>query len=192
MPLTQATAYPLYEGALVSAGSLGVGRPRLAAALAEGLSQYVRLGVTAISIDTGSAGAGKGTGVGVFLPQPVLEPALLASMAGHLILGPFAPALATGIALGTVTSLAQALLSGVHPGVGAGAGVLRVIPNGSGALLYEAAFRLSGVSGLMGSALAQSVALALDTSMASAAGALAIAGPGSPMAGGGIGQVSIS
>lgn len=190
--LDPTTTYALFEASLAGSGYLGFGRPLLASGLASGLFQYASAGLVATSFDVGTAGTGKGTGLGVVLGVPVLVPAMTASFAGMGLLGAFAPSLAAGVSEALSAALAGALLTGVHVGTGAGTGALRLAPTGAGTAVFAASLRASGLAGSQVDRLAAAVALGLDSSLPSASGALAIAGPSSVYPGGGVGLVKIT
>ena len=186
MSINPSITLPIFVGAFKSHSLIGHGTDQLAAGCAEGLFQYMSgAGCTTISIDTGTLGAGKGTGVGIFISLPTLSAALLASFEGHLVKGSYSPIVAEAIATGITSSLAQAAINTVNTGVGVGIGKIQCIPNGGGVAIFGAALLGAGVAGSMAPSLATAIALALDSVITSAQGAVAIAGPPSNLSGSG-------
>lgn len=192
MALSQSSAAPIIGASLIGHGIVGVWSPSLAAALAEGLSQYARLGVIATSVDAGTAGAGVGTGVGVILPEPALAQSLVSAFSGFGMTGAFMPNLASAIASGFSSSLALAVLSGVHPSVGSGAGRLILAPTGAGAGIFYSAMLSASVSGPYSDRLATAVASGMDLAAPLATGTVAISGPSGTSPSVGVGQIFIS
>lgn len=192
MPVDPASTTPIFNAILLAHGDLGPSRSQLAAGLATGLHQYVQTAVTATSIDAGSLGAGVGTGAGIVLAVPALVTAMVASFNGQGIIGPMSAPNAIAVANSMSMALSIAVLAGFHPGVGAGAGKLQLVPKGTGAPIFIAAFKSAGMEGPSSEKLAAAVAFGLDATLPLATGVIAIAGPPSPSPGGGIGVVTIS
>lgn len=191
MPVNPTITTPIFNAILLAHGDLGPSRSQLASGLALGLYQYMQTAVTATSIDVGSLGVGVGSGVGITLAVPALVTAMVASFNGNGIVGPMSAPNAAAVANATSMALAAAVLVGFHPGVGAGAGKLQLLPKGTGGPIFIAAFKAAGMEGPSSEKLAMAVSLGLDATIALATGVIAIAGPPSPSPGGGAGLVSI-
>jgi hypothetical protein len=191
MPIDPGTTTPIFTAALVANAQVGPNVGQLATGLALGLFQYAQAGITVNSIDAGTLGVGAGIGPSIILPEPLLLTALTASFIGHGIIGPMMPLQANAIALGISSSLALAIVQTINPTVGLGAGKLQLTPNGSGSVIFPAAFIQAGMAGPGAAKMGLSIALALDAVIASALSVIAIAGPPNivPGAGLGIGKI---
>ncbi len=187
MPIDPGTTTPIFTACLLSNGQIGPGIGQLAAGLALGLFQYAQAGISVNSIDAGTLGVGTGIGPSIILSQPLLLQSLLASFTGHGIIGPMMPAQANAVATGMSASFALALVQTLNPLVGVGAGKLQLTPNGTGSVVFAAAFLQSGLGGPQSSKLATAVGLALDAVIATAIGVIAIVGPPNIVPGAGIG-----
>ena len=187
MPIDPGTTTPIFTAALVANAQVGPNVGQLATGLALGLFQYAQAGI----IDAGTLGVGAGIGPSIILPEPLLLTALTASFIGHGIIGPMMPLQANAIALGISSSLALAIVQTINPPVGLGAGKLQLTPNGSGSVIFPAAFIQAGMAGPGAAKMGLSIALALDAVIASALSVIAIAGPPNivPGAGLGIGKI---
>jgi hypothetical protein len=192
MPVDPGTTLPIFQGMLAANAVIGPGSGQLAAGLANGLFQYLSASVTVLSIDAGTLGAGTGVGFGLILPPSVILGVLSPMMAGHLILGPFAPSTANAIAMAVSLSLAGASVQTVNAGVGIGAGKVQLVPTGTGGAVFAAAMTAAGLTGPMASALGDAVGMSLDTVIAAVIGVVVIAGPPNilPGAGTGVGKIT--
>jgi hypothetical protein len=192
MPLGPPTI-PIFQAALASHGLVGSGSVQLATGCANGLQLYMSgAGCTIISIDAGTLGAGTGIGAGIILAEPLLSGIMSSMFLGFLLGGPFSPVTADAISFGVCMSLATAVISTINAGVGVGAGKVQCIPNGTGGLVFTGAFLATGMTGSMVPSLGQAVGGALDASIASALGVVAIVGPPSILPGAGIGVGTVS
>jgi hypothetical protein len=87
--------------------------------------------------------------------------------------------------------LALAIVQTLNPLVGVGAGKLQLTPNGSGSVIFPAAFIQAGMTGPQSAKMAVAIAQGLDAVIASAISVIAIVGPPNivPGAGLGIGKI---
>ena len=191
MPVSPGTTTPIFLGTLVASGMTGPSVSQLATGMAIGLYTYLQTGVTVTSIDVGVLGVGTGFCPTIIIEEQVLLAALTTSFPAHGVTGPFMPAMANGIALGVTASMALAIVNTINPVVGIGAGKLQLIPNGSGSVIFPAAFIAAGMVGPMSALTASAIGLALDTVIATAIGVVAIVGSPSiiPIGGTGTGTV---
>lgn len=192
MPLAPAVTFPMFLGCLVSAGNLGVSAPKLAMGLAQGLSQYASGPLVVTSNDVGTAGVGTGQGLGMQLPPPAVIGAMVASLNSSGIVGIASVPTGVGIAQGFVLALAQARISTISAGVGAGTGVARLVPNGASVGIFIRAFQSAGMVGVQSVTMATAVARGFDIAAVSAVGQLIIAGPPSPSPASGVGIGKLS
>jgi hypothetical protein len=183
---------PIFEGFFISHGMTGVGMSQLAVGCATGLQLYMTGGCTVISIDVGTLGVGSGIGLGMFLPGPLLTGIMSSLFVASLIAGPFSPITAEAISFGISSSLLTANISTINAGVGIGVGKVQCIPNGTGGTLFTSALISSGMTGSSIPSLGQAIGGALDSSISSAQGIVAIVGSPNilPSAGVGFGQIS--
>src|SRR5271157_2787297 len=177
MPIDPGTTTPIFIASLAANAQIGSSATQLASGLAFGLFQYTQSGMIVTSIDAGTLGVGIGIGPSVILAEPILLAALTASFIGHGIVGPIMPLQANAVALGVSASLALAIINTISPLVGLGAGKLQLIPNGTGGLIFTAAFKEAGLIGSSSMNMATAIGLALDAVMPSATGVIAIVGP---------------
>jgi hypothetical protein len=185
------TTLPVFQGFLSSGGAAGPGSGQIAGGLAAGLFQYLTSAVVLTTVDVGTLGVGTGFGQGLFL-EPVSFTASLQGIAlSHGLAGSFAPGLCSAISLGLCSALSAASVFTTHPLVGAGAGKVQIIPVGIGPAVFSSAMLAAGLTGPSAPSLGDAVGLALDSSIASVLGAVAISGPPNvyPSSGSGFGRI---
>lgn len=174
---------------MIATGNIGTGVAQLATGIANGLVQWVPT-VVVQTVDTGTLGVGKNVPTPIIVPQPLIYGNVLAGMASKGLLGIFAPLLALGIANGLVLAFLQMLINTTHAGVGVGAGVARFqAPPAEGAMI--AGFKQAGMKGQATEMKALALAQALNLTFAVLVLPVVIAGPPSPLPGGGVGVGNI-
>lgn len=188
MPITVPGLTAAVIGGLVSGAQLGMAVPQLAAGVAAGVQIWVSQ-ITVITIDAGSLGSGTGV-IPFAIPPPLMIGAMLAMFPAAGILGIMSPLKATGLANGLVLGLAQGLITTVHPTVGVGTGVVKLIaPPALPALLQGFAG-----AGLKGPSLIQE-ATAISNALMMVVNSFTlptpIVGSASPAPGGGVGTGKI-
>lgn len=191
MAINPATTLPIFQAGLTANGLVGTGATQLSDGLSSGLFTYITTGVTVISIDAGTLGVGTGVGIGIVLSESVVLQVLVPFMAGEGIFGIMSFPLANAIAFGVSSSLILGQISTINPLVGVGAGKVQLIPNGSGAAIFESCFKAAGLAGASASNLATAVGSALDTVIAFAVGVVAIVGVPSIIGSAGVGSGTI-
>lgn len=191
MPLGPSTT-PIFQASFAANGLVGTGITQLSSACSDGLQLYMSgAGCTTISIDAGTLGAGTGIGIGIILSQPLLSATMTSFFLSLLIGGTYGPSTADAISTGIRNSLLIATINTVNAGVGIGTGKVQCIPNGTGGAVFSGALLAAGLSGSMTPSLGQAIGGALDASIASAFGFVVIAGPPSPLPGGGVGSAVV-
>ena len=187
MPLNPA---PLAAGFLapnlVATGNLGVAVPTLALGIASGVCQYLTSAVVN-SVDVGTAGVGT-TLFPLIVPSPLIQSSILSGFAAMGIMGIAAPALILGLSTGISTGLsALALLQINHPGVGVGAGVVRLTAATAVPFMINGMASVS-MSGAGPTKVATALGIGLDLTFASFVQlAVPIVGSPSPVASSGVG-----
>lgn len=192
MPLDPITVGGIMRVSLAGVGMIGSGSSMLSLGLTNALCTYGKTSMNVSTIDVGTLGAGKGVGIGVFVPQPVLLSALLATLPAFGIFGISMPQLALGISTGYSLALSSAIVNTFHPSVGVGTGKLQIMPNTVAAIsVFTQMFLAAGMTGPSVVPLATAVAKALDATLPLALGAVVIGGSPSivPSAGSGFGKL---
>lgn len=188
MPLTP----PGLSGALIPSLAaslmLGPAMPQLAQGVANGTVFWASQAATVTSVDTGTLGVGASF-VPLIVPPPLLLANLLIAFTANGMLGPMAPLEATGLSIGLSLGLAQALLVGIHPTVGLGAGVAKI--TGTAIPSMIAGFVSAGMKGPSAVQQATAIGMALDLTFAAFVLPIPIVGPPSivPSAGVGTGKI---
>ena len=192
MPIDEGTLRPIFVNSLAAAGISGQHSVVLAGALASGLSRYLVGSIAVISTDVGTLGAGTGTGFGLTLLPAVIYPAVLSMLSAGLIIGPHAPNLADGISNGVSTSLAGAAINTINSSVGVGTGVISIVPDSTGGVVFSASFLSAGLVGPYSPSMGLAIGIAMDQVISSATGFVVIAGPTSPYPSSGVGVGELS
>jgi hypothetical protein len=139
------------------------------------------------TVDAGTLGAGTGI-IPLIVPTPLVLTSLTTGFASSGILGVLAPKLIVGLATGLTSGwLALALLQTVHPTVGVGTGVARIVgPSAVPALI--GGFAAVGMVGDGPTRIARAIATGLDITFASFVQlGLPIVGSPSPVGSAGVG-----
>ncbi len=172
---------------LVSTGNIGTGTPKLALGIAIGVCQFLTGMAKVTTVDAGTLGAGTGI-IPLIVPTPLVLTSLTTGFASSGILGVLAPKLIVGLATGLTSGwLALALLQTVHPTVGVGTGVARIVgPSAVPALI--GGFAAVGMVGDGPTRIARAIATGLDITFASFVQlGLPIVGSPSPVGSAGVG-----
>lgn len=185
MPLTPVGLTGTLVPAMAGTGQIGAGMPKLALGIATGTVLFAG-SATVVTIDTGTLGIGAGV-TPLIVPPPLLLASLLLGMQSQQILGPMAPLLAAGIAAGLSAGFAQAILVTTHAGVGAGAGVARIVGAGSAVPLMIQGFESVDLKGQGTVKKATAIGMALDHVFKDFAIPVAIMGAPTPVGGTGVG-----
>lgn len=188
MPITPPGLIGAITGGLASGSMAGMSVPQIALGLATGIMTWIPT-VQVITVDAGLLGAGAGL-LPFIIPPPALVGAMLAGVASAGLIGIMAAPAATGLGNGIALGLAQGLITTVHPSVGVGTGVAKLI------FVPPIPFLLGGLAsaGLTGMAVPQvatAVGTALTTVFAAFTMPIPIVGAGSPSPSGGAGTGKI-
>jgi hypothetical protein len=186
MPLNPSALTPLIAVNLISTLQIGTGMPKLALGIATGVCTFFGTFAKVTSIDTGSLGAGNTTAP-LIVPPPLLYSSILVGYASMGILGPMAPLNALGVANGIAAGLAAlAIVQVVHPGIGLGTGLMRVV--GSSAVpAMIAGFATVQMVNDGSIKLASAIGIGLDIVFQSFVMPIPIVGSASPAGGAGVG-----
>jgi hypothetical protein len=173
----------------ISVAHIGTGMPKLAMAVAIGVTQFLTLQAKVTTVDAGLLGVGTSI-IPLIVPPPLLQAGLFTGFASAGILGPMAPLTIQGLTSGLVTGfLALALIQTNHPGIGAGTGVARIAgPSAIPAML--SGFSAMGMSG-GATKIATAIGIGLDITFAAFVEPVPIVGAGSPVGGAGVGFGSV-
>ncbi len=188
MPLTPVGLAGVLVPALFAAGNIGIAVPQLALGVGTGISLFAQQS-SVVSVDVGTLGVGAGAQP-LLVPQPLLLGSLLAGFAATGTGGVMAPLLALGLANGLNLGFLQGLLVTVHPGVGLGTGVAKIIPAAAVPSMI-AGFAAVGMVGPGAIKTATGIGIALTITFATYVTPIVIAGPPSiaPGAGPGFGKI---
>lgn len=189
MPITPPTIAGVVAPAIAASGMLGISAPQLALGIGIGLSLFTQA-ATVVSVDTGTLGVGN-TSAPFVVPQPLILGGMLSGFAAQALVGPMAAPLAAGLATGIATGLLQGLLVIVHPTVGVGVGVTRIVPAGSAVPMMAAGLASAGFTGTAGVRIGAAVGIALDIAFSSFTLPLPIVGAPSPVGSAGVGAGKI-
>lgn len=185
MPIALPVAVPTLAANLVSTGMLGVGVPKYATGVINGLTLWVPQ-ITVNTNDVGSGGVGTNVPLPLLVPTPVLLANLTSGMISQGLFGPLAPPFLLGLANGLTAVFLQTLVVTQHAGVGTGAGVARFIaPPAFPSLI--AGFAMAGITGVATSRKAQALAQGLNVTFASLFLPVAIVGSATPSVTSGVG-----
>jgi len=185
MPLTPVGLAGVLIPALVTSGMIGTAVPQFATGVATGATLFLQ-SASVSTIDAGTLGVGAGT-IPLLVPQPLLLANMLAGMGAAGILGPMAPLMALGLANGLSIGFLTGLLVTVHPTVGVGAGVARVVGSGSAVPSMIAGFTAAGMTGSGAVKKATAIGIALDITFGVFVIPTPIAGAPAPASGAGVG-----
>jgi hypothetical protein len=188
MPLTPVGLTAVLVPALVASAQVGIAVPQFALGVANGVATFAQT-ATVTSVDVGTLGAGV-TAVPLVVPQPLLLANMLAGFAATSTLGPMAPLLALGLANGLSIGFLQGIVTLAHAGVGAGAGVAKVV--GAGAIpAMIAGFASVGMTQPGSVKMATAIGTALTLTFTTFVMPVPILGPPSisPGAGAGFGKI---
>lgn len=188
MPLTPPTLALTLGSNLASTGHIGVGMPKLAQAIALGVSLWAQKATVSVQ-GTGASGTGVAT-LPLIVPQPLLLINLEAGFLALNLVGVFHPLTVLGLANGLATGLVQGVLFVTVVGVGSGAGVARVV-SPPAAASFQSAFAALGLASPGSAKLAQALGLAFDQTFATFTIPVPIVGPAGPAPGVGVGTGKI-
>lgn len=151
---------------MASTGNLGVGVPTFASGIANGVCQFLTTQSKVMTVDVGTLGAGTSI-IPLMVPSPLVLTSLTTGFASAGILGVMAPKLISGLATGLTTGwLALALLQLMHPTVGVGTGVARIVgPSAVPAMI--SGFAAAGMVGDGPTKIARAIGVGLDLTFAS-------------------------
>jgi len=188
MPLTPPGLTGVLIPSLAASLMLGTAMPQLAQGVAFGTTFWATQGAVVTSVDVGTLGVGAGA-VPLIVPQPLILANLLVAFAANGMLGPMAPLEATGLSVGLSLGLAEALITTIHPTVGAGAGVVKI--SGTAIPSMIAGFAAAGMKGPSATQQATAIGMAFDLTFAVFVLPTPILGPPSivPSAGVGTGKI---
>jgi len=188
MPITLPGLIGAITGGGASGSLAGMSVPQIALGLATGIMSWLPT-VQVVTADTGFLGAGTGL-LPFIIPPPTLVGAMLAGVASAGLTGVMAAPAATGLGNGLVLGLAQGLITTVHPSVGVGTGIAKLVfvPPIPFLLAGLASADLTGPSAPL---VATAVGTALTTVFAAFTAPIPIVGAGSisPSAGAGTGKI---
>lgn len=189
--ITPITFIPLLQSKFIANGLAGPSNIQLATGIANGFCSYVQTGITAKSIDAGSAGAGTGIGFGINLAFLVLSGSFQLSFTPFT--GPMKMNLITALSDAFSQVLLSANINTINTGVGTGGGTVSLNPNPLVSVLAMTT-NLSGFGmvGSQGVVLATAIAQGIDQALPSATGIINIVGTASPYAAVGVGIGKIS
>jgi hypothetical protein len=184
MPLTP----PLVTGALLASlpasGFIGISVPQLAAAIGAGVGLWVSSALQVVTVDVGTLGVGVGI-LPCVVPPALLTASMLTTFPATGHLGPFAPALANGVALGLSIAFPSGLITTSHPTVGLGACVATFV--GTAVPSMVAGFAAQGLAGPSGVLTATAVGAGLDITFNVLKLPIPIVGPPNIVPSGGVG-----
>jgi hypothetical protein len=188
MPLTPVGLAGVLVPNLAACGQIGVAVPQFALGVGTGVSTFAAASIVT-SADTGLLGSGA-TAIPLLVPQPLLLSSILTGFTATGTLGVMAPLLATGLANGLNVGFLQGLITMVHPSVGFGAGVAKVIPKDAVPSMI-AGFAAVGMTGTSSVKMATAIGIALTIVFTALTLPVPIMGaPGTlPGAGVGIGKI---
>ena len=188
MPLTPVGLAAALVPALIASGNVGIAVPQLALGVGTGVTLFAQASVVS-SVDVGTLGVGAGSQP-LIVPQPLLLASILSGFAATGTAGIMAPLLALGLANGLSVGFLQGLLVTVHPGVGLGTGVAKIVPSAAVPSMV-AGFTAVGMTGPGAVKTATGIGIGLTLTFATFAMSIAIIGPPSisPGAGVGVGKV---
>jgi len=184
MPITSAGLAGSIITGLATVSFTGVGMPKLAQGVANGLISWVRT-LTVITADAGSAGSGTSFMLWA-VPSPLLVSNLLVSYAANGHIGALAPLEATGLGNGLALGFVQGALVSQHQSVGTGVGVAKVV--GGPAFPYlMAGFAGVDIKGVAAVKKAAAISQALMMTLAVFTLPVPIVGSASPAGASGVG-----
>lgn len=188
MPITPVGLAAALIPSLVSCGNIGIAVPQFSLGVATGVSIFCQSS-TVVTVDVGTLGVGAGL-FPFLVPQPLILSSMLAAFAATGTVGVMMPPLALGLSIGLNIGFLQGLLTTVHPGVGLGSGVAKVIPS-SAVPSMIAGFAAAGMVGPAAIKMATAIGIGLTIIFAAYITPIVIVGPPSilPGAGPGFGKI---
>jgi hypothetical protein len=189
MPLTQAGLQPVLYGSLSGVTLIGVKTAQLAMGIANGVVGWAAI-AKAIVTAAGTAGTGMVT-IPLLVPLPALSGTMLAAFAAQAMAGTWSPQMVAGVSSGVSIGVSsQSLILTTVVGVGAGAGVAKIV--GTAIPPMVAGFAGAGLAGLQAVRLATAIGMGMDLFFAPYVMPVPVVGPPStfPGAGGGVGQIT--
>lgn len=174
---------------LASTGHIGLAMPKLAQAVALGVSLWSVKAQVSVS-GAGAAGTGVAT-LPLVVPQPLLLGNIQTSFLSTGITGFFSPMTALGLATGFATALPLGIMLATVVGVGSGAGVAKVI-SPPAVTAFQEAFVAFGMVSPSASQLALALGLSFDKTFAVFFTPIPIVGPAGPAPGAGTGTGKIT
>lgn len=174
---------------LVGHTILGISSAQLAIAVSSGFCSYMVSAPVITTADVGTLGAGSGIGFGLVVPPPSLSLSLRSAFEAHSIRGSNRDMLVEALAGALSQALLLAQIVTLDAGTAVGTGtVVSVIPVPLVSIpMMIASFIGSGLIGVASANLASAIAQGVDQALPQARGQTVIAGPSSPLPGGGIG-----
>jgi len=179
---------PILTTNLVATGMLGLGVPKYAMGIANGVALWLPQ-IIVSTIDAGSLGVG--TGILPFvIPQPLLLAVLTESFISTGLFGVMAPLKILGLANGLAATLPTAFIKTQHPSVGTGTAVASFTsPPPMPAI--QAGFAQAGLVGSSIPKVALAIGLGLQRALVAFKAPVPIIGSASPAGSGGIGTGKI-
>lgn len=174
---------------LAGNGILGISAAQLSVAVSTGFCSYMLAAPIVITADVGTLGAGVGVGFGLIVSPPSFSSSFHSTFTAHGINGPNKEMIINALsgALSQSLLLAQILTANAGTAIGTGT-VVSVTPNPAVSIpAMITAFLGSGLLGIASINLASAIARGVDQVLPTARGQVVIAGPSSPLPGGGIG-----
>jgi hypothetical protein len=188
MPYYPPVMAPILTTNLVATGMLGLGVPKYAMGIANGVALWLPQIVVA-TVDTGSLGVGTGV-VPFALPQPLLLAMLTESFIAMGMFGVMAPLKILGLANGLASTLPSALIKTQHPSVGTGTAVAS-FTSPPPMLSIQAGFAQAGLIGSSVPKVAMAIGLGLQKALLAFKAPVPIIGSASPAGSGGVGTGKI-
>jgi hypothetical protein len=188
MPYYPPVTSPVIATNLVATGMLGLGVPKYAQGVANGVAMWL----PTIAVATTDAGS-LGTGVGVLpfaLPQPLLLTSLTESFQSLGMFGVMAPLKILGLANGLAATLPSAVVQTTHPSVGTGTG-LASFTSPPPMPMIQAGFAQAGLVGGTIPRVALAIGLGLQKAMIAFRVPVPIVGSASPSGSSGVGSGKI-
>jgi hypothetical protein len=188
MPLTPPGLAAALIPALLASGNTGIAVPQFALGVATGVCLFTQSS-PATSVDAGTLGVGA-TAMPFLVPQPLILTNLLAGFAATGTVGIMMPSLALGLSVGLNVGFLQGVLTMVHPSVGLGAAVVKLVPAGAVPAMI-AGFAAAAMVGPGAIKTATGIGIGLTTLFAAYTLPAPIVGPPNiaPGAGVGVGKI---
>ena len=172
---------------LSATGNVGTSVPMFCLGIAIGVCQYLTVEAKVMTVDVGTLGAGTGIAP-LLVPNALVLTSLMTGFASVGFIGVMAPKVIAGLATGLASGwTALALLQTIHPSVGVGTGVARIVgPSAVTAMIQG--FAAAGMTGDGPAKMARALGTGIDMTFASfIQPGLPIVGAGSPVGSAGTG-----